>query len=105
MALQVLTRPYESILLVLSVLLFFLPVLRKLASAVPVLVLVVVPAIAITLLQDKEVTGSWTNLPYLLSRYQYGVPPTFTFQPNPVPHRALTVEQDPDHLLQVAVDG
>src|SRR5260370_6473046 len=105
MALQVLTRPYESILLVLSVLLFFLPVLRKLASAVPVVVLVVVPAIAITLLQNKEVTGSWNTLPYLLSRYQYGVPTTFTFQPNPVPHRELTVEQDLDYKVQVAVHG
>ena len=105
MALQVLTRPYESILLVLSVLLFFLPVLRKLASAVPVVVLVVVPAIAITLLQNKEVTGSWTTIPYLLSRYQYGVPTTFTFQPNPVPHRELTVEQDLDYKVQVAVHG
>jgi len=105
MALQLLTRPYESILLVLSVLLFFLPVLRKLASAVPVVVLVVVPAIAITLLQNKEVTGSWTTIPYLLSRYQYGVPTTFTFQPNPVPHRELTVEQDLDYKVQVAVHG
>jgi len=105
MALQVLTRPYESILLVLSVLLFFLPVLRKLASAVPVVVLVVVPAIAITLLQNKEVTGSWNTLPYLLSSYQYGVSTTFTFQPNPVPHRALTVEQDLDYKVQVAVHG
>jgi hypothetical protein len=105
MALQLLTRPYESILLVLSVLLFFLQASRKLASAVPVVVLIVVPAVAITLLQNKEVTGSWTTIPYLLSRYQYGVPTTFTFQPNPVPHRELTVEQDLDYKVQVAVHG
>jgi hypothetical protein len=106
LALQLLTRPYESILLVLCVPLFFLPgELRKLARAVPVAVLVVVPAIALTLLQNKQVTGSWTTLPYVLSRYQYGVPTTFTFQPNPVPHRELTVEQDLDYKVQVAVHG
>ncbi len=105
LALQLLTRPYESILLVLSILLFFLPALRRLARAVPAVMLVVVPAIAITLLQNKQVTGSWTTVPYVLSRYQYGVPATFTFQPNPVPHRELTVEQDLDYKVQVAVHG
>jgi hypothetical protein len=111
LALQLLTRPYESTLLVLCVLLFFLPVLRqrdewrKLARAVSVAVLVVVPAITLTLLQNKQVTGSWTTLPYVLSRYQYGVPTTFTLQPNPVPHRELTVEQDLDYKVQVAVHG
>jgi hypothetical protein len=105
LALQLLTRPYESILLALSVLLFFLPALRKLARALPVVMLVLVPAIAITLLQNKQVTGSWIALPYVLSRYQYGVPTTFTFQPNPVPHRELTVEQDLDYKVQVAVHG
>ena len=105
LTLQLLTRPYESILLALSVLLFFLPALRKLARALPVVMLVLVPAIAITLLQNKQVTGSWTALPYVLSRYQYGVPTTFTFQPNPVPHRELTVEQDLDYKVQVAVHG
>ena len=105
LALQLLTRPYESILLALSVLLFFLPALRKLARPLPVVMLVLVPAIALTLLQNKQVTGSWTALPYVLSRYQYGVPTTFTFQPNPVPHRELTVEQDLDYKVQVAVHG
>jgi len=105
LTLQLLTRPYESILLALSVLLFFLPALRKLARALPVVMLVLVPAIALTLLQNKQVTGSWIALPYVLSRYQYGVPTTFTFQPNPVPHRELTVEQDLDYKVQVAVHG
>jgi hypothetical protein len=111
LALQLLTRPYESILLVLCVLLFYLPVLwhwdelRKLAKAVPAVVLVVLPAIALTFFQNKQVTGNWTTLPYVLSRYQYGVPTTFTFQPNPAPHRELTVEQDLDYKVQVAVHG
>jgi hypothetical protein len=110
LALQLLTRPYESILLVLCVLLFFLPELRReemrrMARAAVTAALVVMPAIALTLAQNKQVTGSWTTLPYVLSRYQYGVPATFTFQPNPVPHRELTVEQDLDYRVQVAVHG
>src|SRR5437667_9014267 len=95
LALQLLTRPYESIFLLSGVLLFFLPVLRqreevpRLARAVPVILLVTLPAIVITLVQNKQVTNSWTTLPYVLSRYQYGVPTTFTFRPNPIHHREL----------------
>ena len=44
-------------------------------------------------------------MPYMLSRYQYGVPGTFTFQPNAVPHRALTPEQELDYRAQIAVHG
>jgi hypothetical protein len=105
LVLHLLTRPYESIFLVVSVMLFFLPDLRKLAKAFPVVVLAVLPAIALTLIQNKQVTGSWTTLPYVLSRYQYGVPTTFTTQPNPIPHRELTPEQQLDYELQVAVHG
>jgi len=96
---QWLTRPYECILLVACVLVYFLPALRKpdearkLARAVTVVVLMMLPAAAITLLQNKQAAGSWTTLPYMLSRYQYGVPTTFTTQPNPVPHRELTPPQ------------
>ena len=111
LALQLLTRPYESIWLLVCVILFFLPLLRrrdelrKLARVAPAVVLVAIPAIAVTFLQNKQVTGSWTTLPYMLSRYQYGVPTTFTFQPNPVPHRALTTEQRLDYEVQVTVHG
>jgi len=97
LALQLLTRPFEFVLLVLIVLLFFVPV-RSLAIAA----LVLLPAFGITLLQNKQVTGHWTTLPYQLSRYQYGVPATFTTQPNPVPHRPLTVEQQIDYDSQAA---
>jgi len=111
LALQLLSRPYESIFLVASVLLFFLPVLRqreetrRLARAVPLAMLVTLPAILITLVQNRQVTGSWTTLPYVLSRYQYGVPTTFTFQPNPISHRELTTEQQLDYKVQVLVHG
>ncbi len=80
LSLELLTRPFEFVLLVLIVLLFFVPV-RSLAIAG----LVPLPAVGITLLQNKQVTGSWNTLPYQLSRYQYGVPATFTFQPEPDP--------------------
>ena len=111
LALQLLTRPYESIFLAASVVLFFLPVLRqrdevrRLARAAALVILVVLPAIAITLAQNKQVTGDWTMLPYVLSRYQYGIPTTLTFQPNPNPHRELTTEQQLDYRVQVLVHG
>jgi hypothetical protein len=99
LAVHLLTRPYESIFLLLSVILFFLPALRqpnqrsRLVKAATAAALVVLPAIALTLLQNREVTGSWTTIPYALSRYQYGVPTTFTFEANPIPHRELTTQQ------------
>jgi len=51
------------------------------------------PALALIALHNHAVTCSWTTLPYMLSRYQYGVPTTFTFQPNPVAHAHLTAAQ------------
>lgn len=106
LALQLLTRPYEFVFLAIGITLYFLRtewrVLWK--TAVPV-ALVMVPAIALTLLQDKQVTGSWTTLPYMLSRYQYGVPATFTWQPNPTAHRELTPLQQLDYQLQSQVHG
>lgn len=100
LSLELFTRPFEFVLLILIVLLFFIPV-RSLAIAA----LVLLPAIGITLLQNKQVTGHGTTLPYQLSRYQYGVPTTFTFQPNPIPHRPLTAEQQVDYDAQVAAHG
>ncbi len=110
-AIQLLSRPFEVILLLLSVIFFFAFGLcgpapwRKLSRAVPIVVLAVLPAAILTLLQNKAATGSWTTLPYVLSRYEYGVPTTFTFQPNPVPHRQLTPDQDLDYRAQAAVHG
>jgi len=104
LALQLLTRPYESIFLVISVILFFLPV-RLFAKAAAVSALVVGPAIGLMLLQNKQATGSWTTLPYMLSRYQYGVPTTFTVQPLPTPHLPLTREQQLDYDAQSQAHG
>jgi len=111
LGLHLLTRPYESIFLLLSVALFFRPLLRqraewkKLAQAAGVTGMVVLPAIALTLAQAKAVTGSWTTIPYAHSRYQYGVPTTFTWQPNPQPHRELTTQQRLTALGQAEVHG
>jgi hypothetical protein len=109
--LQMLTRPYESLFLDLSVVLFFVPELRQKKGwsklgriALPAL-LAVVPAVALLLLQNKAVTGSWTTLPYSLSRYQYGLPNTLTFQANAVPHRTLTAAQQLYYEGQSAVHG
>jgi hypothetical protein len=63
------------------------------------------PALTLTLSHDRAVTGSWTTLPYSLSRYQYGVPAAFTLQPNPEPHRTLTHEQAIDYQAQRLAHG
>jgi hypothetical protein len=110
-AINLLTRPYESVFLLLSVVLFVAPVApnreawRSLGKAALVAGLVAVPALAITLIQNKAVTGNWTMLPYSLSQYQYGVPAALTFQPNPVPHRQLTPQQALDYKMQSLFRG
>ena len=106
-----LTRPYETTFLALSVLLFFVPVLRKpeerrgLARAAAIVFLTGLPAVAVTLLHDYRATGSWTTLPEMLSQYQYGVPAALTFQPDPVPHRPLTPEQQLGYKMQAGFQG
>jgi 4-amino-4-deoxy-L-arabinose transferase-like glycosyltransferase len=108
--LQMLTRPFESLFVDLSVVLFFLPELRRaewaklMKAAVPAL-LAAIPCVALLLLHNHAVTGNWTTLPYALSRYQYGVPTTFTFEPNPVPHNTLTAAQQLYYEGQAQVHG
>jgi hypothetical protein len=101
-----LSRPYESIFLLLSIPLFLPPPARwvrdrKLLGSLSIAGLVFLPAIGITLLQNKRVTGQWTTLPYELSQYQYGVPAALTFQPKPVPHAPLTPQQELDYRMQL----
>lgn len=102
LGMHLLSRPYESVFLLLSVALFLAPDYRRLARPVLVTALVCLPAIGIVLAQNKQVTGSWATMPYTLSQYQYGVPASFTFEPHPVPHKALTREQDLDYRMQRA---
>jgi hypothetical protein len=54
---------------------------------------------------DHAVTGHWTETPDQASRYQYGVPATFTFQANAQPHDPLTDEQKAEYQAQSAVHG
>ena len=104
LALQLLTRPYEFIFLLASAIVFLLAFFRKFTKLMPA-VFVLIPAIVLTLLQNKQVTGSWTTLPYMLSQYEYGVPAAFTVQPNPIPHRPLTREQQLDYEIQSQTHG
>jgi len=104
--LQMLTRPYESLFLDLSVALFLVVEVRaSLKKLVVPVFLAVLPAVALLLFHNKAVTNSWTTLPYTLSRYQYGVPNGLTFQANAVPHRALTAAQQLYYEGQSAVHG
>ncbi len=110
-AIHMLTRPFETVILALSVALYFLPLvwrrrhLRALAKAGAVALLAVAPAAGLILLHDKRVTGHWTTLPYAFSRFRYGVPCTFTFQPNAVPHGELTSSQQLAWQYQSEVHG
>ena len=97
-----LCRPYETIFLVLSVALFLLPCWRTLGKPALASAIVLLPAIALSALQNKQVTGNWTTLPYQLSRYQYGVPAAFTWQSNPQPHNELTGEQQMQYKMQTS---
>ena len=108
LAIHLLTRPYETIFLGISVVLYFVPVLktaadrRQLTRAAAVAAVVVASAMGLMLLQNRAVTGSWTTLPYTLSQYQYGVPTSLTIQPNPVPHVPLTPQQQMDYRMQTS---
>jgi hypothetical protein len=105
LAIHLLTRPYESVYLALCVMLFLLPVWRRVTRALLAAALVVLPAAGLTLLQNKQVTGSWTTLPYALSQYQYGVPAALTLEASPAPHRELTREQELDYKMQLSFRG
>lgn len=99
-----LTRPYETIFLGIAVLLFLVRVPRLLGLAKPAIAgaMVIVAALSLSLVQNKQITGSWTTLPYMLSRYQYGVPAAFTWQANPVPHLDLTRQQQLQYKMQTS---
>jgi hypothetical protein len=107
--LQILVRPFEALFLSIAVLVYLVLAFRNNLRGVAMPVLsasgVIVAALGLTLLQNKAVTHSWTTMPYMLSRYQYGVPATLSFQPNAVPHRAMTAEQELDYEAQKAVHG
>lgn len=106
LSISLLTRPYESIFLVISVAFYFLPSIPTRPSLpirrLLIAAIVVFPAIGVTLLQNKSVTGSWASFPYQLSQNQYGVPAALTFQAAPVPHRDLTPQLQLEYKSQLA---
>lgn len=106
LSLHLLTRPFEFFLLLASAGLFLMPMLRgKTRRRLAISVATLGAATAVMLLQNKAVTHSWTTLPYILYRYQYGIPATFTFETNPVPRRALNSEQQLDYRAETAIHG
>jgi hypothetical protein len=105
LGLQMLTRPFEFLFLAASAVLFLFPLRRAWREWAPAAVLALLPACGLMLLQNHAVTRSWTTLPYMLSRYQYGVPTTFTFEPVPKPHLPLNQEQRVDYELQSDIHG
>lgn len=108
LGLHLLTRPFETIFLGIAVALYFLPSIRKPAGShvllrlAPVAALALAPALGITLLQNKQVTGSWTTLPEMAYQYQYGLPGTLTFQAEAQPHRALTPQQAMAYKMELS---
>ncbi|HTS47204.1 MAG TPA: hypothetical protein VMH05_04635 [Bryobacteraceae bacterium] len=111
MGVQIISRPFESIFLLAGALLFFLPALRssisfkRLLKLAPIALAAAAPALALMFFQNRAVTGSWTTMPNMLSREQYGVPTSFTVQPLPVPSRQLTHQQQLDFEAQSEVHG
>jgi len=98
-----LTRPYETIFLLAAMLLYFgRSNVRPLAKPALAAALALIPFVGLSIAQNKQVTGSWTTLPYSLSRTQYGVPASFTWQANPVPSHELTREQQLQYKMQTS---
>jgi hypothetical protein len=104
LGLQAITRPYEFVLLAVCVGVWLVWT-RVPTRAAGIAAAAFAPFVLLTLAQNKAVTGSFLTMPYQLSRYEYGVPTTFTFQPNPTPHRPLTPEQQLDYQAQSIIHG
>src|SRR5579871_3881937 len=76
--------------------------MRPAARLAAVTLLAMLPAVFLTLLQNRMVTGNWTMVPERLSQIQYGVPAALTFEANPVPQRELTPQQAMDYRMQLS---
>jgi hypothetical protein len=103
LGIHALARPFETIFLFLAAAIFLLPAWRSMLRPAMIVFLAALPGVALTLAQNRAATGIFRTLPYMLSRYQYGVPATFTFQSNAVPHRELTREQELAWKIQSSV--
>jgi hypothetical protein len=107
---HLLTRPFESLFL-LVVALFFAPCyLRRehwprLLRLCGLATLSVIPAVLVIFCQNRAVTQRWSMLPERLHQYQYGIPASLTFERNPVPHLALTAQQETAYQAEVLQHG
>lgn len=99
--LHLITRPFESIFLLLAALLYLRRPSRPLLPALACMV----AALSFTAIHNQAVTGDWLKLPEALSQSQYGVPAALAFQSNPVPHRSLTPQQELGYRSQLAFRG
>jgi hypothetical protein len=108
---HMLTRQFESLLLLIAVVLFFAPELarrEKWASLLRISAfasLAVIPVALMVLAQNRAVTHSLTTLPEQLHQYQYGIPVAFTFEQNATPHVPLTAQQERDYKAESLQHG
>jgi hypothetical protein len=102
---HVLTRQFESVFLLMAILLFFVRERKTLWRTFAYAAIALVPVGMIILLQNRAVTHSWTTLPEQLHRYQYGVPITLTVEPLPMPHVPLTPQQETDYRAESLQHG
>jgi hypothetical protein len=103
--LEMLTRPFESVLLITALIFLAAPWRRAAWKALPAAALLMLACAGLIYLHNKRVTGDGLTLPYALSRYQYGIPAAFTIQPKVVPHRELTPQQQLAYRIQASVHG
>jgi hypothetical protein len=108
---HMLARQFESVLLLLAILAFFIPGFRsradrgKVLRSAAIALYTVLPIALLILLQNRAVTHSWFTLPEQLSQYQYGVPTSLSIQPPATPHVPLTPQQELDYRAQMLMHG
>ncbi len=105
LGLQILTRPFEALFLAVAAVVYTLWPPRASWKVLAAAAGITAGALGLTAAHNHAVTGSWSTMPYMESRYQYGVPATLTIQPNAIPHRTMTAEQELDYRAQAAVHG
>ena len=82
---HMLCRQFESVFLLLAILLFLVATRPRFLRPLAFAALPVIPVLVLILFQNHAVTHSWITLPEQLSQYQYGVPASLTIEANPVP--------------------
>ncbi len=111
LSIHMLSRQFESAFLALVIVLFFaqnLTTFRRnsnLLKSFPWILAPLAATVLLILVQNRAVTKSWATLPEQLSQYQYGVPSALTIEPNPIPHRPLTPQQEMDYRAQTLMHG